>query len=465
VRRAGIAREGLPGGHALETLLDAFLDRSPSAAGARFTLAALVLVGYWFLLDWTAGFPVVLPPEWTAGLAFPLDPLLDLLASLFAPQVLVHLLPVAAAIWLSWRIAAHYLSDLFELESFGTAMSYLGSSVVGLGSQALAIDRASVDEYDQAHPLVRIGGPGVITVHLGYAAVFETVDGEPRVYAPGRRQLLQGFERLRAVVDLRDQIRSVPEIRCVTLDGIEILARQAQVAFRVYTGGRPRTLQDPYPFTEESVRRLVYGQPVAESGPQPWTEALPGLLEAELQSLVGRLTLEEFLSLQGTPRDETPEGAQPGIHISPHRLTETLHTEEARRRLREQGLELAWASVGSWELRGLAEPQVSESLLQTWKDRQRARQLRTPQAVDRILSRARWEASSLALRELLDAWRAAQGQPRNARAWAWTRGVLQQLLQMRMEAAEGLETVEGLEDTLEHLKRLVEPLTLGSEPR
>jgi len=54
----------------------------------------------------------------------------------------------------------------------------------------------------------------------------------------------------------------VDEIRAATRDGVLAYARDAQMLFRVYSAEKERSLKSPYPFTEESVRRLVYGQPV-----------------------------------------------------------------------------------------------------------------------------------------------------------------------------------------------------------
>ena len=89
MRRASVAN-ALPLGGGLGDLLSGLLDRSPGGASLRLALLSAVLAGYWFALAWAAGFPVLLPRQWTDGLPFPLNPIADLAASFLAPSVLVQ---------------------------------------------------------------------------------------------------------------------------------------------------------------------------------------------------------------------------------------------------------------------------------------------------------------------------------------------------------------------------------------
>jgi len=471
VRPAAFAQSEIPLPRPLADLLSGLLDRSPGGASLRLALLTAAAAGYWFALTWMAGFPVVLPPEWTVGLPFPLNPIVDLAASFAAPPVLVHLLPAVAGVWLGLRVASHYLADLFELEDFATASRYLSASVLSLGQEGLEIDREELEAYDASHPLVRIGGPGRVTVHLGFAAVFETAGGELRIYGPQPQVPLTGFERLRAVIDLRDQLRELAEVRAVTRDGVEVIARQAQMVFRVYSGGRPRGLQDPYPFTEESIRRLVYGQPVTENGPQKWTEALPSLLEREIQTFIAGLTLEEFLALQMDPVSlesamaEAPQ-QEPGIHIPARRLAEMLQTESARQRLREDGLELAWVSVGSWEIPdpspAAAGTGVARSLVHAWRDVERARRLRKPEVLAHLREAAARQHESQTLREILETWHGELRSHGPARCWSVLRFLVRRFPPARGDPSQP-PGPPGYEAALAHLRRLTEP-EIGGGP-
>jgi hypothetical protein len=342
--------------------LERLLDRGLSGAATRLLLVVIPLGLAWFLLTVLLDPAAAPAPVWVTSLSFPLDLLASILTSLFAPRVLLHLLPVAAGLWLGLRLAAHYLNHVYGLGSMPMAGRYLRSAIYGLGYDTLAVSSGDARHLDWTSTLLRIGGPGWLSVHLGFAAVFETLEGHPRVYGPTSRRFLSGFERLRDVVDLRDQLRRVDEARAVTRDGVEILARDAQMVFRVHGGNQPRNLADPYPFTEEAIRRLVYSQPVAATGQRKWSDALPGLVRGEITRFIGDLTLEGFLALQPARLRLAPAD----LHIPRQALTDHIRTDTLRQRLQDTGLELDWVGVGTWEVRGAGRLHADE-LLAAWQ--------------------------------------------------------------------------------------------------
>lgn len=343
-------------------LLERLLDRGLAGAATRLLLVVIPLGLGWFLLTVLLDPAAVPAPAWVTTLPFPLDLAASILTSLFAPRVLLHLLPLTAGLWLGLRLAAHYLNHVYGLGSMAMAGRYLRSAIFGLGYDTLAVSSGDARHLDWTSTLLRIGGPGWLTVHLGFAAVFETLEGHPRVYGPTPRRFLSGFERLRDVVDLRDQLRRVDESRAVTRDGVEILARDAQMVFRVHSGNQPRNLADPYPFTEEAIRRLVYSQPVAATGQRKWSDALPGLVRREITRFIGDLTLEGFLALQPASLRLAPGD----LHIPRQALTDRFRTDTLRQRLQDTGLELDWVGVGTWEVRGAGRVQADD-LLAAWQ--------------------------------------------------------------------------------------------------
>jgi hypothetical protein len=359
------------------------LDRGRRGGNLRLGLVLGSFALAWSLLT-LVNLHNVASPVWLTSLPFPLGAMLDLGAAFFAPGVLTRLVPIAAGLWLGYRIAAHYLTDLLELEHFPIASHYLRASLFGIGYDVLQIDTGELAGLDVKHPLVGIGGPGYIQVNLGYAAVVEDIRGIPRVIGPTPSTFIAGFERIRDVIDLRDQLRSVDEVRAVTRDGIEVWAREAQMVFRVFSGGKPRSLADPYPYSEEAVRRLAYGQAVTEGGPRRWTENLKDLISREIMAFVSGLTIEEFMALQPGPtavEDQRDKGQSSGragaLHIPRRDLTERFHTPEARRRMQDEGLELAWVGVGTWEVGGHGGQEgvqpLGETLIGAWLDLQRAK--------------------------------------------------------------------------------------------
>lgn len=462
-------------------LMRPFLDRGPAGATLRFSAVCAAFLLYWVIAVFQAGFPRVLSADAFASLPFPVNIVLDVALSFVSPPVLMHLIPVIAGFWLALRLGAHYLDDLFELNSPRIAYRYLLGSLFGLNLDTLHVNSGDLGSLDALSPLLRIGGPGYLRVHLGFAAVLESTDGLPRVYgSPSsdgeERVFIQGFERLRDVVDLRDQLRKVDEVRAVTLDGVEIHARDAQMVFRVLSGGRPRNLRNPYPYDENAIRRLVYGQPVDERGRRRWTDALPSLLEREIQAFVGALTIEDFLALQPEhvlaerPAEPGPAVLSPppeALQIPRRELTRRFHTPEVRSRLEEQGLELVWVGVGTWELRDTStsvsrDLSPARTLMSTWRDLHRARRMRSAEFQERQRRLRSEELTSDSLQDLIRSWTRSE-LPRSARPWEVLTRLTQllTLCERRLLGHSDLDLPIGFEAALACLRRLIEPEVIG----
>jgi hypothetical protein len=447
----------------LLALVEIFLRRDHPGARLRQALVGTGLALYWLMLGLSFDFPRVLPPAWVQTIAFPLNVILDLATSLFAPIVLVHLIPVAAMLWLGLRLGAHYLADLFELESPSIAERYLRAAVFGLGYDALKITQGDLAKLNRNSPLFRIGGPGYLQVNLGFAAVMETAEGSPRVYGPEGRRYIEGFERVRDVVDLRDQLRHLEEVEAVTADGMAVRARDVQMVFRVYGGGQARNLQAPYPYADEAIRRLVYGRAVGANGTDHWGDLLTDLARDEIQAFVRNQTLEAFLAMQpaGATNADSPEA----FHIPRRDLTERFHTSEAGERLRLQGLELNWVGVGTWEVDepgtdagGLA---LGKTIIDAWRDHQRAQRLSMPDYLARQSRRGYRERVLGELRQLAEAWTSSE-LVGPTRCWVTLRKALERLELMVEELGqEG----EDLGSVLVHLRNLTEPRELGGPSR
>jgi hypothetical protein len=469
VSQRSIAARRTQGG-LIDALLAGLLSRDQGGARLRSALVTIGVLVYWLTIAFFSDFPRVLPQAWLDQIVFPLNVALDLTTSLFAPQVLLHLVPVGAALWLGMRLAALYLTDLFELDSPAISESYLRSAIFGAGYDTLNVDHSDIKKLNQASPLLRIGGPGYLQVNLGFAAVLETAEGLPRVYGPDQRRFIHGFERVRDVVDLRDQLREVDEVQAVTADGIEVHARDVQMVFRVHGGGQARSLEAPYPYTEAAIRRLVYGRAVTEMGARPWMDDLAELATGEIRTFVASLTLETFLALQpsgsaadrdsgGSARPETPSV----FHIPRRKLTERFHTTDVKRRLQERGLELDWVGVGTWEV--AAGPggaiSIGKSIVGAWQNQQRSRLLQSPSYLTRQQARGYQDGARRPLEGWVAVWRSDEFSGHH-RCWALLKHIRHDLyaLVQGLEAEELAETLD-LKATLDHLDHLTQSQRLG----
>ncbi len=444
------------------------LGRDAAAPVVRFVLVWGSFGLFWVLLVLHTGLHLPPLPGWLGWLPFPFDALVQTGSMFFAPRVLVHLLPVGFGLWLGFRVAALYLADLYDLENPAIASRYLWPSLFGLDPVSyprLDVGASDLEQVAADHPLVVFGGPGYARIHLGYAAVFEGIDGRPKVYGPSPLQFIHGFERLRDVVDLRDQVARVDVVRAMTRDGIEVRAREAQMVFRVYRGRRrERTLENPYPFDEASVRRLVYATPVDESGRGRWTEALPDRLRQEIQRFVAERTLEEFLAL----RPQTPPAEdRRAFHIPRRALTARFHTPEAVERLKQDGLELDWVGVGTWEVLDRpgdsGDTSIGQTLIRGWRDRERLALYTSPHYLERQQARGYRDYAAALLTEWIEAWEGEGGQDIQAACLVLLSRMREQFERMHEELENDPQarTPLGMDEALRHLSALISPHWLG----
>jgi hypothetical protein len=450
------------------------LERSRSASRIRLVAALTAFGGYWFLVTLLADFPPMIPIATLEGLPLLVGVLLDVGTSFINPRVLVYLLPLLLGGLVAFRIASLYLADLFELESIGIASRYLIGSVFGFRYPALTIGTGRITELDQDSPLLRIGGPGYLNLHLGFAAVFETIDGKPKIYgpSPARSQFfIQGFERLRDVIDLRDQLRKLDEVRTVTKDGITVHARGVQIVFRAF-GGTQRKPGSRYHADPASTLSLAYGGIAHDDGLSHWTETLPELAKRELQAFVAARTLEEFLALPEQASEAREDDGRPmTVHIPRRLLTSSFHTPERQQRLKDLGLELVWVGVGTWEVRDDQIPSTEleiaagQTLTGTARDEARAQRLRSPEFLGKERELRTFALTREVIEELVVIWREGQ-LPDRYRCYEWLERFKRRLLNLqerideavRLDQAIGIETElpEGFQDLLLHMETLTD---------
>jgi hypothetical protein len=280
------------------------------------------LMAYWYQ-------PFVLPPSGVPAishwLAYPWK-------VMFAAVVLRKVILAGLAFWLAYRGAGLYLDDIFELEDLSAAQRYLRQAAFASRYDLMTIRDGDVSPEDKNSPTYRIGGPGRVQVYLENAALFEMTDGTTRVIGPTRSQsdeeppptrmatwlrawtsqvkslipgqratgtedgeaILEGFERLRAVINLRDHQASL-NVTERTRDGILVSLKDVQLMYNVNRGGKQATLEDPYPFEESAINKIVYQQMVPEEGHHGWLRAIEDQVRGHLGEFIARHPLSDFL--------------------------------------------------------------------------------------------------------------------------------------------------------------------------
>lgn len=304
------------------------------------------------------------------------EPLLSqLMSAFFSGRILRHFLMIGLAFGLALILTAVYLDDIFELENLYVAELFIIEAAFALFYRRIRIQDGAVDPENQNSPIVQIGGPGIVDVHLENAALFEKVDGSPRVIKPTitRPVVLDGFERLRQVVDLRDQVVEMT-VTGRTQDGIPITAKDVRLVFSIYRGEVKPAPQaafiQPYPFSEQAVLDLVYQQ---ESG--PWVEGMRRMIRSELRQFISQHSLSEFL---------TTSNIEVTTSLVPREEVADLFFDFASgfsERARERGIELQWIGVGTWVLPSQIIP---ERHLEAWRLSYETRARKNPATLQRI---------------------------------------------------------------------------------
>ena len=298
-------------------------------------------------------------------------PFMDLAGRLWgtfmAGDVLAHLIALFFPFWLASEVAAYYLADIFELKNIETARHFAFQAAFAYPKyETLQIQNEASDQTQQSESnIIHIGGPGRVVVHLENLAIFERPNGAynilgPTFREPGGAAILQGFERLRTVVDLRDVIYPLVCVEGRTRDGIRINLRNLRVLFSVNRGSQPASLSQPYPFLTSSVYGLVYHQ---SSG--SWTDTVLHMIENELKAFINTRYLSELLASIGAPEFEHPFlNNSERIQFVPRSDLSRRFYQEFSQRFESRGIRLEWVDVGVWETPAQVIP---KQYIEAWK--------------------------------------------------------------------------------------------------
>jgi hypothetical protein len=410
-------------------LIDAFLNRvfdlRPEKASRRlwylialFLLSSLFLSFLYFPPLWWGQriqdvFKYFLDPDFAES--YPGNAFVNLFIlsakALFDPRVFQYFPIFLASFFIALQCAALYLADIFELEHPSVARRFLWAVALTGSEETLRVSQGDVAEDYRSSPTYLIGGPGKVIVDLDSVALFEKPDGTPRVIGPTAKEPrgrapLEGFERFRQAIDIRDHYVDLrdqdPRARTVksrSLDGIEINATDVRLMFSIYRGGRQPTAEQPYPFSKQAAEQIIY-KATSRVTPElanpstyefSWVNKMISLIRNELGAFMSRHRLSAYLASIGIPEIEKWKQREEAIIEQAQKLTQseqdflgledhknlpefqsrykitnlfTQFAEEFPRKAQSSGVELHWIGVGTWitpvEL-------IPERHLEAWK--------------------------------------------------------------------------------------------------
>ncbi|RPI23327.1 MAG: hypothetical protein EHM70_22655 [Chloroflexota bacterium] len=317
----------------MHDLIDWLFAFTQKGAGRRVWLFVLITLGLWATL-------ALLTAASGRGSAVTLG---QWIGAFFDRSVIRHFLVLGLASFVALVVASTYLDDIFELNNIAVAKRFILQAALFSQYEMVTIKDGAVDPNYEDSPVFKIGGPGLVDVHLENAALFEKPDGSAHVVGPTERRptVLDGFERLRKVVDLRDQVIELT-IDGRTKDGIPVIAQDVRLVFSIYRGEDKlptgQAFPQPFRFTPGAIEGLVYMQ-----GKGPWVEAMRSMISNELRQFISQHTLSEFLTNANL-------STEAGAFISRDELTNLFYdfAQGFSRRAVERGVELQWIGVGTW---------------------------------------------------------------------------------------------------------------------
>jgi hypothetical protein len=176
--------------------------------------------------------------------------------------------------------------------------------------------------------------------------------------------VIESFERLREVIDLRDQITEARgiDLEARTRDGIQIAIQDIRLIYSVVRG---RKGEAELSFDEGAVERLVYNRTVGR-----WEKVMENLVRSQLRQFIADHNLSEFLAAAEIPalnRDAQEATVEAGsqTHFVPRPIiTKRFMSHGFQQRAYQNGLELHWIDIGTWSF---PTQLIPDRHLQAWK--------------------------------------------------------------------------------------------------
>jgi hypothetical protein len=272
-------------------------------------------------------------------------------AGIFMPRVLRHFIPLVLGWLLAYEIAANLVYHLYDLPDRATARGFLRRlrDPRRAGATTVAVSPLDLESKRLGSARLRVGGPGRVSIPTGHAAVTEMNGRFYRVIGSGSHAL-DRFEYLHSLYDLRSQDRTDPEVELHSKEGLEFVTA-VSVTFRIDAPELTASVQQPFPYDADTVRKLAYNQTNLPGGQiSNWENTALSVVKAALAASVSSFSLNELL------QDEQTEM---GAHLTIRRNVE----REARIRLREQGIELIRVRIGGFRF----PEDVTDLHIQYWR--------------------------------------------------------------------------------------------------
>lgn len=307
-------------------------------------LIFIVFLCYWVGVYWLERvelaadtFPFATPDEIRTVLAF------------FHPKVLRHFIPLILGFFLAYQATVNLLWRLYDLAERQQAIDFLQRlrNPEDLKDTPRTVTPQSLEEDRKNSVRVGVGGPGRVNIPIGMVAVTEINGRFNRVLNSGNH-VLQRFEFIHKIIDLRPQERSAKDVKLKTKDGFFVTA-DIGATYRVL-GKEPPSPERPFPYDDGIVYGLAYDETNMGTGKvNDWTAIPFREIQGTAIGITSKLTLTDLVKL--------PENNE----LDPYLTVRLEH--QARNKLIGKNIDLLLAWVNSVKL-----PEgVSEQYMELWR--------------------------------------------------------------------------------------------------
>ncbi|MCL4298569.1 MAG: SPFH/Band 7/PHB domain protein [Anaerolineae bacterium] len=243
-------------------------------------------------------------------------------------------LPTLIALLGALLIAGLFVKMVYSLDSWGAGFRFTVLCLFGrpwpFPYPFAVISEGKVRDTDQRKFIAnrQLGGPGKIIIQNDSAVVLERYGRISRVEGPGL-VFLDRSERIREILDLRPQVRTIPAARAYTKDGIAV-DTEISVRFQIRCGSP--CLEKPYPASKAALEQAARAEArrIADSGLPgrfDWKGRVMGNVDSTLREIVAGKSLDQLFEpadLNKDPRQEIgqemldrlrQQSASFGVHV------------------------------------------------------------------------------------------------------------------------------------------------------
>lgn len=252
-------------------------------------------------------------------------------------------------------VAGRFVQDMYGLLHFKSGLRFILSAMFAVLLPHLRIRRGQMQgsEWD-LEALLIIGGPGSLLIQADTAVLFQRTR-TPSEASTGSGYYMIPFECVDRVVSLEDQEGYRQRIQTVTRDGIQVYLTNVRFRYRILPAAadpanRVRSVQRPYPFSEDALRRIAYTAAATEEGEDAWHAMVARVVTGFITTFINEHTIDYLTA----PRED---GQAPR-----NRVNEGLNSAGSDR-LRAVGAQLLWIDVGHIDI---IDPAVDDDRVSYW---------------------------------------------------------------------------------------------------